>query len=126
MISDCTFAIQWMHTGKRPGNRRGIERRAAYQREKLMDPLRMQAYVQNTRAGSAVNLTDWQRFQIEDALSRLSARERECYTMAHGEFFSYGEISLMLGISKSSVQEHIQRAQKKISDDLMTSLFLVE
>jgi RNA polymerase sigma-70 factor (ECF subfamily) len=125
MISDCEFVIEWLSTGRRPGNKRGIERRAAYQREKLVDPLKMQAYVSNARAGSPSNLSEWERFQIEDALSRLSERERECYVMAHGECFSFGEIANMLGLSKGSVEEYVERAQRKISEDLQTSLFLI-
>lgn len=125
MVSDCEYVIEWLETGRRPGNKRGIERRAAYQREKLVDPLRMQAYVQNAKAGSPSNLTDWQRFQIEDALSRLSERERECYVLAHGECFPFSDIADMLGISKGSVEEYIERAQRKISEDLQSSLFLI-
>jgi RNA polymerase sigma-70 factor (ECF subfamily) len=114
MISDCEWTIEWLETGRRPGNRRGIERRAAYQREKLMDPIRMQAFVYKSTAGSPANLSEWQRFQIEDAQSRLTPRERECYVLAHGECFSLSEIGRMLGISKSSVEEYVDRAQKKI------------
>ncbi|WP_019123798.1 sigma-70 family RNA polymerase sigma factor [Brevibacillus massiliensis] len=125
MISSTEFVIEWLETGRRPGNKRGIERRAAYQREKLMDPVRMQAFVANSTAGSPANLTEWQRYQLEDALSGLSERERECYTLAHGECFSFEEIADLLGISKSSVATHIKRAQTKISKRLMNSLFLV-
>ncbi|MGG1673306.1 sigma factor-like helix-turn-helix DNA-binding protein [Paenibacillus sp. NRS-1783] len=126
MISDCNYIIEWLHTGRRPGNRRGIERRAAYQREKLMDPVRMQAFVQRSTAGSPSNLSEWQLHQIEDALSVLSPREKECYVLAHGECFSHSTIASMLKISKDSVTEYISRAQKKISHELESSLFLVQ
>lgn len=125
MISECEYVIEWLSTGRRPGNKRGVERLAAYQREKPVDPLRMQAYVSNAKAGSPSNLSDWERFQIEDALSRLSERERECYVMAHGECISFQDIADMLGISKGSVEEYVERAQRKISEDLQTSLFLI-
>ncbi|WP_141536513.1 hypothetical protein [Bacillus cereus] len=39
MISDLEFTLEWLRTGIRRGNRRGIERRAAYQRERACDPL---------------------------------------------------------------------------------------
>jgi len=125
MISDCDYAIEWMESGRRPGNRRGVERLAAYQREKLMDPVRMQAFMRNSKAGSPANLTDWQRFMIEDALSRLTERERDCYVLAHGECFSFSEIAEMLQIGKSTVESYVNRAQRKISEDLISSLFLV-
>jgi len=41
MISSCSYVIEWLETGRRPGNRRGIERRAGYQREVPTDPSRM-------------------------------------------------------------------------------------
>lgn len=125
MIGDTEFVIEWLETGRRPGNKRGIERRAAYQREKLMDPIRMQAFVDRGTAGSPANLTEWQMGQIEDALCGLSERERECYVMAYGQCFSHAEIAELLGISKSSVDTHIKRAQQKISERVMNSLFLV-
>lgn len=123
-ISDVNFAIQWMHTGKRPGSKRGIERRAAYQREKLMDPVRMQSLVVRANAGGPSNLTDHQRFQLEEALRRLSDRERECYELAHGQGFSQAYIARMLGIEKSSVKEYVERAQRKVSEDIGNNLFL--
>lgn len=125
MIGDTEFVIEWLETGRRPGNRRGAERQAAYQREKLMDPVKMQAYVARSTAGSPVNLTEWEMQQIEEALCVLSVRERECYQLAHGECFSHSQIAELLGISKSSVDTHIQRAQQKISERVMNSLFLV-
>jgi positive control factor len=125
MIGDLEYVIEWLETGRRPGNRRGIERQAAYQRERLMDPVRMQAFVARSTAGSPANLTEWQLHQIEDALCVLSERERECYVLAHGECFTHSQIADMLGITKSSVDTHIKRAQQKISERVMNSLFLV-
>ncbi|WP_145333330.1 sigma factor-like helix-turn-helix DNA-binding protein [Paenibacillus xylanexedens] len=124
MVSDCNYAIEWLSTGRRPGNKRGVERLASYQREKLVDPLKMQAYVQKGHAGSSANLSDWQLYQIEDALTRLSPRERECYIMKHGDCFSYADIAMILNISKSAVQSYVKTAQHKISYDLHNSLFL--
>jgi len=125
MRGEVNWVIEWLETGRRPGNKRGIERRAAYQREKLVDPVRMQAYVSRATAGSPANLTDWQRNQIEDALCVLSDRERECYILAHGQGFSHEYIADLLGITKGSVDSYIVRAQEKITNRLQNSLFLV-
>lgn len=122
--SDVNFAIQWMHTGRRPGNRRGIERRAAYQREKLMDPILMQSFVANSTSGSPANLSDFERFEIEDALSRLTEQQRACYEMVHGQGYSYAHAASILGISKGAVQISVNRAQKKISEDVNCTLVL--
>ncbi|MCC3257479.1 sigma factor-like helix-turn-helix DNA-binding protein [Paenibacillus polymyxa] len=124
MISDCEYVEEWLNTGRRPGNKRGAERMAAYQRERPVDPLRMQAYVQRNHAGSPANLSEWQLFQIEDALSTLSPRERECYTMAHGQCFSRSQIAEFLDITRDSVTEYVERAQKKVAQAVSESLFL--
>ncbi|MEK8132921.1 sigma factor-like helix-turn-helix DNA-binding protein [Paenibacillus filicis] len=123
MMADCNYVIEWLTSNRRPGSKRGIERRATYQRDKLMDPIRMQAFVQRGTAGSPSNLTDWQRFQIDAALSNLSERERECYVMAHGDCFTHEQIARMLGISKGSVDKFVDRAHKKVSEEVQNSLF---
>lgn len=125
MISDCEYVMEWLETGRRPGNKRGIERRASYQKEKLMDPLRMQAFIQKSTAGSPVNLTEWQNFQIEEALSNLSEREKECYILSYGECFSQEKIAKMLGLSRSSIEKYIKRASEKISRSLDENIFLI-
>ncbi|RNB72162.1 sigma factor-like helix-turn-helix DNA-binding protein [Brevibacillus panacihumi] len=125
MLGESEWIIEWLETGRMPGNRRGIERRAAYQREKLVDPLRMQAFAARSTAGSPSNLTEWELNQIEDALCVLSERERECYVLAHGQGFSHEYIADLLRISKGSVDSYIARAQEKITDRLQNSLFLV-
>lgn len=122
--SDVLYVIQWLHTGRRPGNRRGIERRAAYQREKLMDPLKMQAMMASSTAGSPANISESDRERIEMALCTLSPRERECYEMAHGQGFSFAYIANLLGISKGAVQEYVERAQEKVSEEVRNNMFL--
>lgn len=124
MISDVTYVIEWLNTGRRPGNRRGIERRAAYQREKLLDPMKMQAMMASSRAGSWSSITESEREMIEMALCTLSPRERECYEMAHGQGFSFAYIAQMLGISKGAVQEYVERAQEKVSEEVRNNMFL--
>ncbi|WP_232700172.1 sigma factor-like helix-turn-helix DNA-binding protein [Brevibacillus daliensis] len=125
MISDVEYVIEWLETGRRPGSKRGIERRAAYEREISIDLVRMQAFVYRGTAGSPCNLTEWEKFQLEDALACLTARERECYILTHGEGFSFEETARFLCISKSSIQTLVTRAQNKIANCVATSLFLV-
>ncbi|ANS73702.1 hypothetical protein AWM70_03205 [Paenibacillus yonginensis] len=116
MISDCRYVLEWLNSGRRPGNRRGIERRAAYQREQLMDPIKMQIFVSPPAAGSSSRITDSERDRLEQALALLSSREQECYTLAHGCCYSLSEIADMLGISKSSAALYVRRAQKKVTE----------
>lgn len=64
MISDLEFVLEWLDIGRRPGNRRGIERRAAYQREKACDPLLMQRYFRSIND----NLYEWDNHQQEHVI----------------------------------------------------------
>jgi positive control factor len=130
MISDLEFAIEWMTTGRRPGNRRGVERRAAYQREKPFDPLLMQKFFRSNEPVYEWDnhekedvITSWDRERIEDALSVLTDREREVYLMSRGYCLTYSEIANYLCISSSSVQTMIERAEKKIKRRINESLF---
>ncbi|ETT78996.1 ECF subfamily RNA polymerase sigma-24 subunit [Paenibacillus sp. FSL R7-277] len=115
MVSDCKYVIEWLSSGRRPGNKRGIERRAGYEREILLEPVRMQNFTAGFNAVPSEGLTEDQCFQLEYVLGLLSRRERECYMLANGEGFSHVAIAGMLMISAGSVSEYIQRAQKKIS-----------
>lgn len=124
MKSDCEFVIEWLNTGRRPGNKRGIERRAAYQREKLVDPMRLQAYVSNSKAGSPSNLSDWEYFQIEEALQLLSPMERECFTLSYGHCMPHSYIAEVLEMSRGNVSTLLQRAKDKIEDSRNNNLFL--
>jgi RNA polymerase sigma factor (sigma-70 family) len=116
MIADINYAIEWMHTGRCPGNRRGIERRAAYQREKLMDPFQMQIYMQqhSETSDKPAAVSEAQKMLIECVLSGLSIRERECYELHHGMSYSLGEIAELLRVKKGTVQSYLQIANKKV------------
>lgn len=134
MISDLEFTIEWLRTGKRPGNRRGIERRAAYQRERAVDPLLMQRYLRSTgvqlyewdKHEKENVISEWEKIQLEDALTLLTDREKEVYLMSRGYCFSYDKIANYLVISRSTVQTMIERAEKKVAKRVRESLFLVE
>ncbi|KFZ41904.1 Fis family transcriptional regulator [Anoxybacillus flavithermus] len=130
MISDLEFSIEWLTTGRHPGHKRGIERRAAYQREKLFDPLLMQKYFRSSEPVYEWDdhekqdvITSWDRERIEDALSVLTKREREVYLMSRGYCLTYSEIANYLCISSSSVQTMIERAERKIKKRIKESLF---
>lgn len=130
MISDLEYAIEWMKTSRMPGNRRGIERRAAYQREKPFDPLLMQKYFRSTEEEvyewddhkQEDKLSDWDMQRIEDALSVLTEKEKEVYLMSRGHCLSYSQIANYLCISSSSVQTMVNRAENKIRKRISESL----
>lgn len=124
MITDVNIAIGIMDTGRYPGSKRGVERKGAYELDGWYDPLYTQYYAASYNTRSSSTLTKQQHDQITDALSRLSKNERECYIMAHGDCMSFSDIARHMVISRSSVQKNVERARKKISQDLDQSLFL--
>jgi positive control factor len=130
MIRDLQFAIEWMETGRQPGNKRGVERLAAYQRERPFDPLLMQRFFRSQDetyswddAENESVITSAEQEMIEDALSVLTAKEKEVYLMSRGHCLSYSQIANCLCISSSSVQTMIERAEKKIAKRRYDSLF---
>ncbi|WP_166695849.1 sigma-70 family RNA polymerase sigma factor [Bacillus cereus] len=133
MISDINYALEWMRTAKQPGKTRGIERRAAYEREKPCDPLLMQRYVRSTvipvyewdtEVKESV-ISEWDRIQLEDALSTLTEREKEIYIMSRGYGFTQDKISNYLKLQRTTVQEYLKRADKKIGERMSGSLFCI-
>jgi RNA polymerase sigma factor (sigma-70 family) len=123
MASDLQYSLDWLRSGRRPGNKRGIERRAAYQREKPIDPVHIQNFVANPEKEKPCTVSDWDRGRIEDALSVLTHREREIYLMSRGQCLTYEQIAAYLFICKSTVQTTVERAEKKIAKRINESLF---
>jgi DNA-directed RNA polymerase specialized sigma24 family protein len=124
MASDLQYSLDWLKSGRRPGNRRGIERRAAYQRERPVDPMKLQTYYSNPSAGKCT-VTESDRERLDDALSVLTEREKEMYLMSKAGCLSYYQISLMLNVAKSTVQDTIERSEKKIAKRINESLFCI-
>ena len=122
-ITDVNFAIMWMHTGRRPGSKRGIERQAGYQREKSMDPMIMQGFANQSNSRSSSTLTPEEADRLRDALEILSPQEREIYMMAYGQCIPHSEIAAMMGIKKGTVSKYVQRAHEKVSNGWQGTLF---
>lgn len=110
MISDCDYTLEWLSTGRRPGNRRGIERRAAYQREHPTPPELLHCPAEPPPRRMDVN--DYNR--LIQVLSILSDRERACFEMHHVGLWSEYEIADHLNITRHSVHEYLGRARRKI------------
>jgi positive control factor len=139
MDSDLRYCIQWMRTARRPGNRRGVERLAAYQREKSFDPIFIQQYFSGLdkyeRASYMYDpyhillddkhnrLTQTEKEKIEDALSCLSRLERDIYLMARGRCIPREEIAHLMGVTKGTVNKILKRADDKIKKHIQNSLF---
>lgn len=110
MISNLDYAIEWLETGRRPGNKRGVERLAAYQRDIPIDV--MDKYAAPTPKVSLITDDDYAK--VEFVLCMLSDQERECYELHIGQNYSMEDVAELLNISKSSVQTYLKRASNKV------------
>lgn len=120
--SNIEYCVSWLRTGRRPGSVRGIERRAAYEREKSFDPLVMQRFFRSDenlyhwdgeQKENVISSSDKER--IEKALSVLTEREKEIYLMAKGNSMSHAKIAAILHLkSRGAVYNTLLRADKKI------------
>ena len=121
MISEVEFTIQWMVSGRNPDARRGADRTGAY----TLDPKLIEAVVPNQVAGEERKLTAHEQWLLDDVLADLTARERDVFTLVKAEGLTYEYTAELLGLTKSSVQTYLERAERKIENRKNGSLFLV-
>lgn len=118
MISEMQDDIQHMKTGRRPGNKRGAENLAAYQREISIDPGRF-LHIANTeediKSEEEVKLLEG---AIEELLWFLSKREKDLYILFAGYNFSVQEIADLTGLTEGTIYQVLDRARKKIRKNI--------
>src|SRR5574341_795327 len=118
MIRDCQYVIEWMETGRRPGNRRGIERRAKKDREIPMDLDILRRYMGRGSRGVLEfhkEITHEQMVMMESALDILTVQQRDAFVMVVVNRFSLEMAADVMGLKKTSVQNHVDRAKAKIT-----------
>ncbi|MFC3799998.1 sigma factor-like helix-turn-helix DNA-binding protein [Cohnella sp. GCM10012308] len=121
MIASCSYIIEWLETGRMPGNRRGIERRAGYQREIPTDPSVLSAVLEEKGDSALSDMSsecEAPSLALERALGGLTERERDCYRLSQAEGFTLAEVADVLKISKSSAGTYLLRARRKIETNL--------
>lgn len=121
MINEMEFVIQWMMSGRYPDARRGADRSGAY----TLDPELLEAVVPNRAVTEERKLTADEQWLLDDVLADLTKREKDVFTLVRAEGLSFEYTAELLGISKSSVQTYLERAERKIEDRKNGSLFLV-
>jgi RNA polymerase sigma factor (sigma-70 family) len=114
MITDLEYSIEWMETSRRPGNKRGIERRSYEQRTIVKDPAWVQAMIKAKQGQKT--LSDEELQKLDDLLGCLNTEQYEVFTMIRGKCFSYEECARMLGMTKSNVQYHLERAEEVLRE----------
>jgi DNA-directed RNA polymerase specialized sigma24 family protein len=60
----------------------------------------------------------WVEPGLPEALARLSERQRVAVYLVHGQEWSTSEVSDFLGVSKTTVQKHVERGMKKLRRQL--------
>lgn len=123
--SDLNYAIYWMEHGHSPGITRGIERRAAYEREYSFDPLMMQRYFRSRQpefpweTTATESLVDADEKEvIEFALQNLTEKEREIYLLFTGKCMTQYKIADMLYVTRNTVKTTLARAKRKIKSNI--------
>lgn len=123
MESSLKYTIEWLETGRRPGQYRGIEKKDAYYNMRSYDPSVMERYMENKQA-----ILPWDMEEAEErtlskedgeivkaVLEKLSEREREALLMnLNGK--SIREIACMLEMPRQTVHNTIKRAKRKIAE----------
>lgn len=122
VISDLEFSLEWMISGRNPDARRGADRRGAYLTDPyLLDVLPVVPFYKEISQETDGLSNDI----IEDALCTLTKREKEIFIMIKAEGLTYEYTAELLGVKKSTVQTHLERAEKKIEKRKEESIFLI-
>lgn len=113
MINSVSMVIDWLETGRNPYFQQGIDIRHAYDITRLpyMDIL---PDIKEQVKHDKVEMTKEQIEMFREIISLLSNREWECFVLHYAMLKSMSEIAEELQISKSTVQEYIERAKNKI------------
>ncbi|MEK4494483.1 sigma factor-like helix-turn-helix DNA-binding protein [Ureibacillus sp. FSL W8-0352] len=118
-ISNLYYSISWLKTGRQPGNTRGIERRAAYEREIPFDPYWIQLKKEDDYITCEFNEeeeSDFKQNLVIEMIKPLNQKEKEIFELAANDF-SIREISNYLHIPKSTVSDTLKRCKRKIENE---------
>lgn len=126
MISSLKFSIDWMATGRMPGSMRGIDNRAAYDREIPFELNVMQRFSDETTVHlyerTEEELEEEQQAHIQkeeiskSILSTLSKRERDVLQLISNKY-TQQQCAEMLGVSQQSISKTIASYERKIKEE---------
>jgi RNA polymerase sigma-70 factor (ECF subfamily) len=114
MQRDLMWTIDWLKTGVEPSNYSFITRMAYVKREKLIG--QMDQYLSFERGDESrdTELTQSDQERLNFALGLLSVREREAYILHYGWQFSYQKTADLMQVKRGTVQEWIERSNRKL------------
>lgn len=67
------------------------------------------------------NAEPWVEPELASSLDRLSPRQRTAVLMIHGFGHTYEETARAMGVTRSTVQRHVERGMAKLRKDLEVS-----
>ena len=119
-ISDTSYVIKWITSGRMPGTTRGMERQSVYKREVAFDDewidlltdegVQLHELPEPDKESQAMKLD-----LAKDLKGYLTPKQQEVFLML-AEGMEQIEIAEMLGISKQAVSEMVKRGRRKIKD----------
>lgn len=120
MIRDMSETIDWLETGRDPKVRKGVHVNSIYHVQSYEDIDLIPDIIEQLEEDDINNrhlfMTKDEKIIMSEILNILSLRERQCYFLHVGHGKSLGEIATEIGVSKSTVQTHINRAKSKIKE----------
>lgn len=116
MIRSVSEIIDWMESGTNPYYRQGISRRHNYDVTYLgqMDLIPDISEQLKEEREELKRLSKDEKELITKVLMTLTDRERECFILHVAAGHSMSETGEVLGIAKTTVQNHIEKARVKI------------
>ena len=63
----------------------------------------------------------WVEPGLPAALRSLTANQRQAVVLVHGYGYTHAEVADLLGLSRSSIQNHVERGLKKLRSELEVS-----
>lgn len=116
MINEMSFVIEWLETGKNPNEEKGIHKNSVYQVVSLEEMEILPDIYEGMRSErEGLEITEEQRKIILEILTSMTERQRQCFIRHVGENKSLQQVADELGLKKTSVQGHIERARRKIN-----------
>jgi RNA polymerase sigma-70 factor (ECF subfamily) len=114
MISDTEWAIRYMETGQIPGAKWTVSRWSREKREIPVDPLKMAGYVAGRETVSPP-VPEQVLTLLDRLMESLTSREKEAFKLVRGEYYSFSQAGMLMGCTKGTIQNLVNRAEKKIA-----------
>lgn|SRR5699024_6959820 len=114
MIGDMTFALEWMKNGREPDTYRGADRKNIYQQQFIKDMDMFQSLdIEPERM-----LTESEKRFIILKLSKLTAKERQCFILNKAYLWTQEEIGEELDMTRDAVKDALKRCENKFKREL--------